>query len=354
MNSGACWRMHTARVGSADIDTIILGAGIAGLFAARTLSDAGRRIVVFDKGRGVGGRMATRRVGDCVADHGAQYFTARDPQFRTWVERWLKEGLVNLWSDGFATSSGRLNQNGEPRYIGSRGMTSLPKSLAVGLDVTLNATAVACRWVGGWWEVAFKETEDGTEPVRARSLVLTTPVPQSLALLKTGNVTLEAEVQAALERIEYSRCLAALIQLEGASRVPPPGGLWLDGEPVGWVADNQQKGVSPKDAGACVTIHAGPRFSLAHWEDEPDSTARKLVDAVQGWLGSPVKSAQLHRWRFATPVVTHPARCLTQKGSGPMVFAGDAFAGPRVEGAALSGLAAGEAILSMKRPGAID
>jgi len=327
------------------LDVAILGAGMAGLFAARTLADAGRSVAVFDKGRGLGGRMATRRQGEGVFDHGAQYFTARDPVFREWVERWIKAGLVHLWSDGFATASGKLNQNAEPRFIGSRGMTTIPKHLAEGLRVTLGATANACTWTGESWEITFKEVEAGRVPVRARALVLTPPVPQTLALLAAGGVGLDAATQSALGRIEYSRCLVALVHLDGASRVPAPGGLWLEGEPVSWVADNQQKGISPKTGGARVTVHAGPKFSLEHWDADPDSTARKLAEAVQKWLGSAVKTVQLHRWRYAAPKVVHPERCLILNEPGSLVFAGDAFAGPRVEGAALSGLAAGEALL---------
>ncbi len=156
---GPCCPVDIAHHAQEPFDTIILGAGIAGMFAARTLADSGRSVAVFDKGGGVGGRMATRRIGDAVLDHGAQYFTARDPQFRAWVEGWLKDGLVNLWSDGFATATGKLNQNGEPRYIGSRGMTTIPKRLAEGLIVILGATAIACRWLGGLMGSQFQGSE---------------------------------------------------------------------------------------------------------------------------------------------------------------------------------------------------
>ncbi|MSO32728.1 MAG: FAD-dependent oxidoreductase, partial [Ilumatobacteraceae bacterium] len=56
---------------------VVVGAGIAGLTAARALSHAGHSVIVLDKGRSVGGRMATRRIGDATVDHGAQFFTVR-------------------------------------------------------------------------------------------------------------------------------------------------------------------------------------------------------------------------------------------------------------------------------------
>jgi predicted NAD/FAD-dependent oxidoreductase len=79
----------------------IVGAGMAGLSCATLLAAAGHRVVLFDKGRGPGGRMATRRVatdlGEVVFDHGAQYLTARDPDFVTQVERWRDAGHVARW-----------------------------------------------------------------------------------------------------------------------------------------------------------------------------------------------------------------------------------------------------------------
>lgn len=327
----------------------IVGAGMAGLLAAKTLAAAGKKVAVFDKGRGVGGRMATRRIGDAVFDHGAQYFTARDPDFRLLTEAWLSEGSVHLWSDGFAIADGTLNQNGEPRYASRRGMTAVPKRLASGLDVRTGAKVASCSWTGQRWQLSFSDSDSQSPPVEAAALILTAPVPQSLALLAAGGVTLEAPVRQALERIDYEPCLAALVGLDGASRLPPPGGMWLNGQPATWVADNVRKGVSPANAGAALTIHAGPKFSRAHWDADPDATARELARTVDRWLGAPIKSVQLHRWRYATPVTVHPERCLATEAPGPLAFAGDAFAGPRVEGAALSGLAAAAALLGERR-----
>jgi renalase len=183
------------------LDAVVVGAGMAGLFAARTLADAGRSVTVLDQDSSLGGRMSTQRFGDGAFDHGAQYFTARDPVFRTWVEQWLTMGLIHLWSDGFATVSGKLNQNGEPRYIGSRGMGAIPSHLADGLRVTLAANVTACAWTGKAWEIRYQEGASGHRALQAKSVVLTPPVPQSLSLLAAGGVTLDATTQSALGRI---------------------------------------------------------------------------------------------------------------------------------------------------------
>jgi predicted NAD/FAD-dependent oxidoreductase len=133
-----------------------------------------------------------------------------------------------------------------------------------------------------------------------------------------------------------------LAVLAGDSRIPPPGGQWMPGEPIAWIADNRRKGVSP--AVTTVTLHAGPKFSRENYALGDEETAAQLISAAGDRLGSTVVKAYVHRWKFSLPTVTHPDRCLTVAGPPPVVFAGDAFGGPRVEGAALSGLAAAEAV----------
>ena len=113
---------------------IVVGAGLSGLMAARTLVARGWNVTVLDKGRGVGGRMATRRIttpdgATAIFDHGAQFFTVRDPVFGELVSDWVAQGVVREWCRGFG------NDDGHPRYVANNGMTALAKNLARDLDV---------------------------------------------------------------------------------------------------------------------------------------------------------------------------------------------------------------------------
>jgi renalase len=313
--------------------------------AARTLQSRGVRVVVFDKGRGVGGRLATRWVQaeadeKAYFDHGAQFFTVRDPRFQTLVDKWLTAGIVREWSRGFAGLEGTPNEDGHPRYCGTSGMNAMARHLADGLDVRVKTPVVQLQCENAQWQITL---ESGDE-LHADALILTPPVPQSLALVESGGIPLPNDVRAALEQIAYDPCFAVLAVLDAPTRLPQPGALQLRQEPIAWIADNHRKGISP-DA-FTVTIHAGPKFTREYWDAAHEVIAQKLLHAAREWLRAPVKSWQVHRWRYSQPTVIHPEPCLLVNDSAPLAFAGDAFGAPRVEGAALSGLAAAEAIFN--------
>jgi hypothetical protein len=134
--------------------------------------------------------------------------------------------------------------------------------------------------------------------------------------------------------------------LAAPTAIPEPGGIKLTEGPVSWIADNTKKKISRKTPS--VTIHASADFSRLHWGTPADGVAEILLQNAADWLHSEVRAFQLHRWQYSQPIEIHPSPCIKVDGDAPLVFAGDAFGGPRVEGAALSGLAAAEALLAVE------
>ncbi len=305
---------------------------MAGLSAAAALQKAGRKPLVIDKGRGVGGRMATRRIGAATFDHGAQFVTARDSRFGAVLEAARGAGAAVEWCRGFTADA-----DGHACWRGTPGMSSLAKHLALGLEIVQEKQVSVLNQMTDHWSISMADGEAWS----ARAIVLTAPVPQSLVLLEAGGIVLEPALKKRLSAIQYERCLAVMAVLEGRSRMPPPGGFAPTQGPIAWIADNQLKGVSAEPA---ITIHATDDFSVAHWDEDRDETARMLIAAADEWLGTGIKSFQVHGWRFSKPKQTDPSPCAIVSSAPPLVLAGDAFAGPRVEGAALSGWAAAEAV----------
>jgi predicted NAD/FAD-dependent oxidoreductase len=317
-----------------EVEVLVIGAGMAGLLAARALREAGRKAVVIDKGRGLGGRMATRRIGGATFDHGAQFITARDARFAALLEEAGVAGAASEWCRGFSGKG-----DGHARWRGVPGMTGLARYLAQGLEIVQEKQVEALRVSEGGWTVEMT----GGESWAAKAVILTAPVPQSLVLLAKGGVVLPEVWKGRLEAIEYERCLAVMAVLDGPSNLPEPGGFAPAAGPIAWMADNQKKGVSVE---AAVTIHATPAFSFEHWDKDRDEAARVLLEAAAPWLGVGVKTVQVHGWKFSKPVQVDAEACAVVHRAPMLVLAGDSFCGSRVEGAALSGWAAAEAVLA--------
>ncbi len=320
---------------------IVVGAGISGLMAARTLQEHGLQVTVLDKGRGVGGRMSTRRIGSAVFDHGAQFFTAREPKFSELVNTWLVAGVAQEWCRSFAIPDNHNESRGEldghPRYCSAAGMTRIPKYLAENLNILLEQQVESVKVHDQVWKVITNLGDTFT----ADGLILTAPVPQSLALLDNGGTKVSADYRTELEAIRYDPCIALMLRpIE--SRVPKPGGIQISDGPISWIGDNKQKGISAREA---ITIHAQASFSRENWELPDEEIASKLLTAASEWVTATNSNVHIHRWRYARPAILYPAPCLILGEPLPIAFAGDAFGAPRVEGAALSGIAAASAIL---------
>ena len=309
---------------------------MAGLTAAHRLQER-CDVVVLDKGRGVGGRLATRRIGDATIDHGAQFITTHSAEFAEMVERLVGESVVAPWFRGRVGPEGVNDSDGHTRFRGSVSMNAIAKNLAVGLDVRTASQVAALTHDGESWTVALV---DGSELI-ADAVLSSAPVPQTIALLENGGVGLESNDVGMLNAIEYDPCLAFMAVLDGPSGLAKPGAVDPVDGPIDWMADNFLKGIS---AVPSVTIHATPEFSRAQWDAPDEAITEALLDAAQLESSVLPGSVQIQRWRFARPSVEHPERFLQLSGVPPFVCAGDAFGGAKVEGAALSGAAAAAAI----------
>ncbi len=368
---------------------VVVGAGIAGLLAARLLTEAGHDVVVLDRGDVVGGRLATRRLpagqhGDALADSGAQFFTARSAEFAPVVASWLERGVARPWFAGKSTSDEDLC------YCATGGMASLATDLARGLDVRSRAVVTAITPHAGAtrpgrslgqvaghrnWTIRVR-TRGADMVLEAAAVVVTAPVPRARALLLAGGTPLTAADDEQLRAVTYDSSLAVLAVLDGPSGIEAPGARRIGGAIVDWVADNAAKGISPWPA---VTIHASARFSAEHAtgpahpragsgcdpadDRTDDRTDAEIVELMLGEVGltgrllgaasghragsQRLASAVVERWRDAKPVGTAPGGVLVLDGVPPAVVAGDGFGGPRVESAAVSGLSAGHTVAEL-------
>ena len=299
----------------------IIGSGMAGLACARRLADAGLASVVLDKGRGIGGRVATRRVGDLQFDHGAQYVNAHGAGFAA-----MLGGLsVAGWQDG----TGRTHSVGVP------GMSAIPKALGAGLDMRQNAQVTRLVQGGDDWVLHL---DTGT--TRAAQVVVTVPAPQVAGLLGADH-----QLVAALAPVRMAPCLTLMAAVTAPARFITRQDA---DDPLAWIAQDSTKPGRPQGVATQWVAQAGEAFSRAHLENTPTEIAARMLPLLCDRLGVPldqVTHASTHRWRYArvTQALGQPFLC---SPDATLYLGGDWCIGPRIEAAWTSGTAIADDILA--------
>ena len=313
----------------------IIGAGMAGAAAARRLADAGLSVTLFDKSRGLGGRMATRRLDGGVFDHGAQFFRARNPRFAAAVQGWQEAGHVAVWD------ADHEGDDTHPRYVGTPAMNAPVKALIGDLPVLTGNPVTALRSEGSRWRVVAL----GAPEIVFDAVLIAIPSNQARTLAETASW-----VPAALTPERYAPCLT--LMLGYPEPLDLPASMAIEDETIAWIADNSSKPDRPLPRGEadmhCVLIHATPDWSRAHLEADMQDVIGQLYARYVGMTGimdEPVHG-DAHRWRYAQ--VTDPLGepCLIDP-TRRLAACGDWCLGPRVEAAFDSGEAAAAALLEV-------
>lgn len=311
---------------------VVIGAGISGIMAASIINENGfGNIVVLDKSRSVGGRMATRRIDKGKVDHGAQFLTVRTGIFKSYVEKWEDQNLVSTWfGDPY------------PRYKGNEGMNSIVKKLAEQLPVQLNTKVVSIQQEKDNYLLL---TEKG-EKIEASGVILTAPAPQSLDMIQHLEIGDYEKQQ--LEDIHFNPCFVLLITLNQSSQLPESGYM-VDELPDGIerIVDHQKKGISSLPT---VCVYSTGEWAKKHYELKEEEILKTLLEKTKGILSDEyIIDIQLKRWRYSEAISTISEPFLDLKLEKPFLVAGDAFlrkddpsGRTRIESAFLSGVAAGQ------------
>lgn len=334
----------------------IVGAGLSGLACASALRDAGFDPQLFEKSRGVAGRMSTRRGEGWQCDHGAQYFTARDPDFRAEVGRWLDAGVAQRWQPRLRAfepgGAVRVPDESLQRFVGVPGMTAPARWLAYGLPVSTETTVDAMvRSEDGW---RLRCAEHGWIDEAFAAVLLALPAPQAAALLASVNGTEPGLSTAdggraaavALERVARAARMRACWAL--MLRYPEPLALDFDGAfvnegPLRWVARDASK---PGRTGPETwLLHAEAEWSERHVDEPPERVVPMLVDAFVRLGGAMPEAWSAHRWRYADTAQPLETGCAWNAGAG-LGLCGDWLAGGKVEGAWRSGRALARAVVA--------
>ncbi|MFM7027289.1 MAG: NAD(P)/FAD-dependent oxidoreductase [Chakrabartia sp.] len=297
----------------------IIGAGISGLSCASALLAQGHRLTLFDKGRGPGGRMSTRRfetpLGETLADHGAQYFTARDPAFLEEVLRWESAGIATRWPDVSADA-----------WVGLPTMNNIVRHLAQGFDVHWNSRIDGLSRTETGWSVTGVDDDQA----EYHAVVLAIPSEQAVTFLAHHDFDMVRKAMLA----RFQPCWTAIYAFEGILPMALP--FLRDRGPIGWaVRELAKPGRSGMER---WVVQANASWSAEHLNMPADDVADQLFLALQSELGEtlPVPIARsTHRWRFAMSSGLD-AGSLWNPSLG-LGVCGDWMLGPRIESGWLSG-----------------
>lgn len=300
----------------------IIGAGLTGLSAARELRRAGLSPVLYDKGRGVGGRLSTRRAeGGLQFDHGAQYLGAKTDGFGAFLQEAERAGAAGRWSMG----------EGADKIVGIPGMNAIAKYLALGADIRQGVEVSAITADANGWRVAGEHYD---------RVICTVPAPQAMQLIGAAHPLAEA-----LGAVVMEPNLTLMLALPATTR---PFQTRRDpGDDVAWLALDTAKTARPGPE--CWVAQAGLDWSKAHLERSKEAIATALLPMVCARLGADPDQAlyvAAHRWRYAQASVPLGQPYLS--ASGTLFVGGDWALCDRAEGAWQSGMAMAEAVLATR------
>lgn len=343
-------------------DVVVIGAGLSGLTAARQLHEFGYTVLVVDKSRGLGGRLATRRVNEQPIDHGCRFLQPGLANDFSLLDDLLAAQIIQPWRPQVLTLNQRdqivAAPHAETYYISPAGMNTVAKALAEGLLIQRPCQVTDVLPIPNGWQIKAETTPANAEPIQARAVVMAIPAPQILPILESAQAQLPAltEWLNQIEPVQFDPVITVMAGYAPDTDTRPnfqasgPDGWMFSGHDtsiVRWAALDSSK--RPRAETPVVVVHSGPQFAalfLAAQILEP--AGQELLDAASEKLGDWLKTPawkQVHRWRYGFVTVPSGSNVVSAKAVPTLVGCGDWCGGYDAQAAVASGQAAAEKLV---------
>ncbi len=350
-------------------DVVVIGAGIAGLTCARQLQQAGYQVAVIEKSRGVGGRVATRRVQSTCVDHGARYLERPQDQgteFEKFFTTFLEQQILQPWTTQIyeldqqqsdAVAKAPAEAAIYPRYVPRTGMTAIAKFLAQTLDLHLNQRVQRLQPIAEGWQLQISSNSAADLTMTARAIVIAIPAPQALVLCEPlAAAGLAAEFLMALRAVEFTPCFSAIAGYPAARQSDigdlPWSAIAYHHDPVlSWLSLESNKRLPTEQP--IVVFQSTAAFASQFLEQEHlEAIGQEMLmqagRSLLPWLAQP-EWLQVHRWRYAFVHTAHPAPYLHSPETPSLICCGDWCGGQAIADAFHSGWAAAVAVADYLR-----
>ncbi len=329
----------------------IIGAGISGLAAAHVLLDTGYAVTIFEKSRGVGGRVATRKRAGFIYDHGAQYIRQGHPDSVSLItERFRAPDLVDIskpvwiFNAQGQVQEGDPAQNAEPKWTYRSGITALPKLMAADLTIHLETRIGRIQQTSAGWQLFTKANQDvGTYD----HLLITIPAAQAQGLVQASQLSddLQQGIASQLQKSHYSQLLSVSLGYHTRLQVRPYYALVNTDKShaISWLAwEHEKASERVPSGGGMLIVQMAPGYSEEHREDPSARVAHDVAERTAALLAEKLPTpdfTDVQPWRYALPTERADADALNSLTiPHSLAFCGDAFVGGRVHLALEHGL----------------
>lgn len=346
------------RAGMKIVDVAIIGAGIAGLTCAQQVQQAGYRVAVIEKSRGLGGRVATRRLAGTWADHGARCLEQQGEQTSAWIQQLLQTGSIQFWTNKtYELCENQIIPTADtsPRYVAPNGITQIAKHLATGLTIYYQQRVIALLPTAQGWKFTLESTAKPAPDLLAKAIVVAIPAPQALDLLEPlAQKGLSDEIVANLRSVEFDPCITAIAVYTPEHQAAIAAAPWqaircTQDSVLSWIGLESSK---RSDAEQPVIVAQSTAPFARQYFEAADLLAvgQTILDRAAAvtfpWVSHP-QVFQVHRWRFAFVSRSLSESHLVSLSPLPLVCSGEWCGGTRIEDALKSGQAAAAQILQL-------
>jgi renalase len=324
------------------LDTIIIGTGIAGLTCAQELTRSGQSPALIDKSKGLGGRLATRRLNNTHADHGVCYLKPKSDRFQHWIDDLVNDGILHIWTDRIhqldRNFTLQIPNKIAPCYACPQGATAIAKHLAKGLSIIPDRRVTHLEAIDNGWRLTATNGAD-RDSIEAHRIVFAIPPAQALELIEP---IAPIHIIDLLKSVEFAQSITTIAtyptELLSTAEALPWRGIQCDDAELGWIGLDSSKQLQPTKP--VIIVQSNAEFADRHFDDSDlNAVGQRLLDQtakLANWIAEP-ELFQFHRWRYAFAKTPLKERFI-DVGNG-LYLCGDWCGGDRVESAYFSGLA---------------